>query len=237
MSTKLEFPIIARDSADRSTEQFFAGFPSGPHPDYFVDFHDFKTTQSGNDAFETVKDAGASAAIGADANLGTLVLSSTATTDNDGALVQGIQESYALTPGKKLWFEAKVQLSDADQMDFFAGLSEQAATDPENILAASNRAGFQINDGNASILCKAEIADVETSQDSEQDAADATYVKLGMHYDGADLYFYVNRTYVAKISAANLPTANMAIAMYHLSGDASGTKSSTWDYVMVVGER
>jgi hypothetical protein len=179
--------------------------------------------------WETVKDAGASAAT-ADAANGLLTLSSAATTDNDGALVQSANEFVLPTSGKRFAVEAKVKVADADQTDFFFGLAQTAATNPEACLTASNRIGFQVDDGNASILCKSENTDVETSKDSDLDFADATYRTLGVYYDGTLLYFYIDGTLVNTIST-NIPATELGISMFHLSGDASGTKTSIWDYV------
>lgn len=209
----------------------------GTRKDWYHKCWDFERTYDATNEFSTVKDSGASIAIESDSHLGTLKLSSAATTDDDGALAQSIQEFVLPTSGKRFALRAKVKLADADQMDFFFGLSQKAATNPENILAASNRIGFQINDGDASILCKSEAADLETSKDSEQDAADATYVELGFHYNGAGtVSFEVNGSGVGAISS-NIPATELAIALFHLSGDASGTKTSIYDFVEIAVER
>ena len=205
-------------------------------PDWLFVHDDFNQTLDSN-RWATVKDSGASAAVGSDAAMGTLVLSSAATTNDDGALVQSAQEFVLPAANKRFAAEIRVKFSDADQHDFFFGFSQKAATNPENILTASNRIGFQINDEDASILCKSEAADVETSKDSESDAADDTYVVLGVSYDGnGRLTYYVNQSPVAAIET-NIPATELAVAYFNLSGNNSGTHTSTADYITYCVER
>jgi len=78
-----------------------------------------------------VKDTSAAVAIQADALNGVVDLTSQATTDNDGASIQG-NEIWGLpsTAGQKLYFEARFQMSDVDQMDMFIGVTENFASAP-----------------------------------------------------------------------------------------------------------
>lgn len=187
--------------------------------------------------FDIVKDTNASAICEADQQHGVLLMSSQATTDNDGNLVQSINEFIKPESGKRFAVEfVGVRSSDADQQDVFLGLAQRASTNPENTLTASNRIGFQVDDGNASILLKSEASDLETSKDSEQDLADAVAVKLGLAYNGSRLMFYVNDSPVGSIES-NIPATELAIAMHQLSGDASGTKTLRVDRVIAVAER
>ncbi len=76
-----------------------------------------------------------------------------------------------------------------------------------------------------------ESGDTETSTDSGQDAVDATDVVLGFRVDGLGIVeFYIDRILVAT-HTTNIPTANLAPAVFHLSGNATGTKSSVWTYL------
>ena len=94
-----------------------------------------------------VKDSGASAAIVADATGGEIALTSTATTENDGASIQGKHEIFSLptTAGDSIWFETRIKTSDADQMDILVGLTETFATNQ----ALYNRQHYwiSVNDG------------------------------------------------------------------------------------------
>lgn len=190
--------------------------------------------------YQIVKDTGASVAIDADAEDGVLKLSSAATTDNDGAIIQMHQTNFLVKSGKKLWFEARIKLSDADQGDLFVGLANEVATDPENLWAAgAARVGFKIADGDASILCEVDDDTSTTvSQDSGVDAADDTFVKLGIRTDGGSVRFYVNR---ALVHTASIPSAiaavTMGVAFGGISGNATGTHTRSIDYVMACQER
>ena len=122
-------------------------------------------------------------------------------------------------------------------MDAFVGLVQNFATNPENILTASNRIGFQINDGDASILCKTEAADTETNTDSGVDAANATDVTVGFKVIGtSSVEFYVNRQLVAT-HTTNIPTTELAFGLFELSGSVTGTMSMSVDYFGVWGTR
>lgn len=217
------------------SRRWFSNLPIGNDPDYVVFYDDFVGYFDTN-KWEVVKDTGASVALVADSLNGELLLSSAGTTDDDGSLIQ-IDEEFVLLSAKKMWFEAKVKVADADQMDVFVGLSTVNATNPEAVLTNGDRVGFQINDGDASILCKTEKNGTETSTDSGVDAADATYVQLGIYFDGVTVQFFVNRNWVATHTANIVNDENIAPVLFELSGNATGTKTMTADYVFCVTER
>ena len=176
-------------------------------------------------AWEVVKDASAATIIEADQAGGAMKLTSAATTDNDGNLVQSLNEFWKPTAGKRFALRLQWKSADADQQDVFVGMAQRGATDPEATLAVSNRVGFQVNDGDASILCKCEAADLETSVDSQVDLADNTYKTLGIFYDGSGRMFYeINDEGVAMITT-NIPETELLIAIFQLSGNNSGTHS------------
>jgi hypothetical protein len=188
-------------------------------------------------SFDIIKDASASAICEADQPNGVLLMSSAATTNDDGNLVQSLNEFVRPTAGKRFAMEVRVKASDADQADLFFGLAQRAATNPENTLAASNRIGFQVNDENASILLTSEAADIATTKDSEQDLADDTYRVLGLSYNGAGkLDFHIDQSPVGTIES-NVPATELAIALFNLSGNNTGTHTARVDYVTVVVER
>ena len=183
-----------------------------------------------------VKDSGASAGIGADVLNGVLELTSAATTDNDGASVQG-NEIFKAQADKTIWFETKLQCNGADQTDICVGLTVNFATNPEAMLTAADRICFQVDDGNASILCKTESGGTETSTDSGVDLVDNTYVKLSIRVSGTgQVFFYVDGTQVA-VHTTNIPTTELALAAMSLSGSATGTRKTTIDYMFAAATR
>lgn len=235
MTTHVSGPML--DSGADPDRKWFLDLPLRSDPDHVVFWDDFTgiAVDSTND-WTVVKDTSATVAIAADTENGRLALTSEATTENDGASIQA-NEIFAAASGRSLWFEAKIQVSNADEIDLFVGLTENFATNPEAVLTASNRIGFQINDGDASILCKTESGDTESSTDSGKDAADDTDVILGFRVDATNaVYFYVDRVLVAT-HTSNIPTALLTPAVMELSGTATGTISASLDYILAVQTR
>ena len=105
---------------------------------------------------------GASAAIVADAEGGEIALTSAATTDNDGASIQGKHEIFALpsTAGQSIWYETRVKVSDADQMDLLVGMTETFSTNPEAALLLKDH-WFLLTDGSAVIAGITEASGTE----------------------------------------------------------------------------
>jgi hypothetical protein len=212
--------------------------PISINPDFFEISDDFVgiAFNSTND-WTVVKDTGAAVALVADAVGGELALTSTATTDNDGASIQG-NEVFAVTAAKNIYFQTRIKCTDADQTDICTGLSVNFATNPEAMLTAADRIVFQVDDGNASILCITEKDGTETSTDSGIDLADATYILLAFSVNGTGaVKFYIDGTLVAT-HGTNIPDdENMTVAAMSLSGNATGTRVTTLDYIIAAETR
>jgi hypothetical protein len=224
-----------------NTNQYFAGMaemPIGVNLAVFSLLDDFigVAFDSTND-WTVVKDSGASVGIVADTVGGEVALTSTATTDNDGASIQG-NEIFAVAASTGIFFSTRIKCNDADQTDICVGLTVNFATDPEAMLTAADRIVFQVDDGNASILCKTEKNGTETSTDSGVDLADNTYVVLSFNVlNTGSVTFYVNGKQVAQ-HTTNIPDdENLTIAAMSLSGSASGTRATTLDYIMAAQTR
>jgi hypothetical protein len=202
---------------------------------YFMD--DFiGNALDGTNDWAIVKDTGAAAAIGADILNGVLTLTSAATTDNDGASVQG-NEIFKARADKSLWFETRLQCTDATQTDICVGLTTNFVTNPEAMLTSPDRIVFQIDDENSSILCKTELGGVETSTDSGVDLVNSTYVTLGFRVIGTgQVQFFVNRELVAT-HTTNITLEELALAAMSLSGSATGTRVTTIDYLFAAQTR
>ena len=223
-----------------SPRKWFENLPIDKNPDYVVYMDDFTgvALDTTND-WTLIKDSSATAALGADAESGTLVLTSQATTDNDGASVQG-NEIFAMASGRDIWFETKVTPTDAEgsAMDICIGLTVNFATNPEAMLTAADRIVFQVDDGDSNIDCVTEKDGTATTTDSGIDVESGTAVTLGFHVKGTtSVEFFVNRNLVAT-HTDNLPdNENLAIGAMELSGSATGTKSMAIDYLMAVQNR
>ena len=212
--------------------------PVSNNVDYVSYMDDFTgvALDSTND-WTVVKDSGATVAIVADTVNGEVAITSTATTDDDGGLLQG-NEVFAVQTDKSIWFETRIKCNDADQTDLCFGLTVNFATNPEAMLAAADRIVFQVNDGNASILCKTEKNGTETSTDSGIDLVDNTYIRLGFWANSTgSVQFFIDRQLVAT-HTTNIPDdENLTIGAMSVSGSATGTRVTTIDYLFCAADR
>ena len=205
------------------------------HYGFFDDFTAVDDDQTNN--WTVVKDTGASVGITADTAAGILNLTSAATTDDDGASIQG-NEIFRTTAGKNIYFAARLACNDADQTDIDCGLTVNFATNPEAITTAADQIIFRVIDGDASILCYTEKNGTATSTDSGVDLADDTYVKLEILVEGTStVKFYINGGLVAT-HTTNIPDdENLTIGVASVSGSATGTRATSLDYVGCWQER
>lgn len=232
----LSGPILG--SGKPSTRKFFQDFPYSNDPDYVHFMDDFTgiALDTTND-WTSISDSSTTLAITDNTANGLLNMQSQATTDDSGTSILG-NEVIALAAGRDIWFETKLQSSDADQQEICIGMAVDHATNPEAMLTAADRIHFQVDDGSASILCVTEKNGTATSTDSQVDLVDATDIKLGFHVKGTTaVEFYVNRNLVAT-HTTNLPDdEELALGAYQLSGNNTGTKSVKVDYIMCVWTR
>jgi len=235
-NTRFSNPILyaGRGNGRGAFENLPMGLASIDHVVVFDDFTGI-AVDSTND-WTVVKDTGASVGITADTANGYGNLTSAATTDDDGASIQG-NEIFLPAAGREMWFMTRLQNNDADQTDVCAGFTVNFATNPEAMLTASNRICFQINDGDASILCKTESGDSETSTDSGVDLADSTDIDLAIHVVGTGVVkFYIAGNLVAT-HTTNIPTTELTVAAMSLSGSATGTRATLIDYILAAQTR
>ena len=221
-------------------KKWFENLPIDKNPDYLVYMDDFTGIALDNtNDWTVVKDSSASAAIAADVVNGALTLSSQATTDNDGASIQG-NEIFALSSTRDIWFETKITPTDAegDNQEICIGLTVNFATNPEAMLTAADRIVFQVDDGDSNIDCVTEKDGTATTTDSGIDIASGTAVTLGFHVKGTgSVEFFVNRNLVAT-HTANMPDdESLALGAMQLSGSATGTKSINIDYMFAAQNR
>ena len=244
MATHFKGPILF--SAQRA---MFENLNIARWNDQFIQFDDFDHGALDETLrFTIVKDSGAAAAIVADARSGELNLTSANTTDNDGASIQGKQEYFSLpsTAGNKLYYETSIKMSDVDQMDVLVGLTETFTTNPENAFASANIIGFLLTDGSAVIQGTTEASGTQTlvtfDDTTLSTLTNDTYVTLGfVATTGSEaaknlVEFYINRKFAGR-SRTNIPTANMKLAAASVSGDATGQKITTIDYIMGAQDR
>ena len=244
MATHFKGPILY-SSARKGLENLQVGV----WPDQAVFLDDFTgvVLDATND-WTVVKDTSATVAITADAATGVLALTSTATTDNDGGSIQG-NEIWQLptTAGEQLFFESRFSIastagSSVGQMDVWVGLTENFATAPENAFLATNRIGFQIDDGSSltRLISESGGTETETELASTYNLVDDTYVTLGFiatKGTSTDTVEYYHNRKLVGTHTTNIPTALLTPAMVEVSGDATGTKSMSVDYIMAAVDR
>jgi hypothetical protein len=233
-NTRFSSPVLYQGYG---TKKWMRDVPMGFNSiDHVVVWDDFtEAVFNATDTWTVVKDSSASVALVADTAGGELILSSQATTDDDGASIQG-NEVFLPAAGRKIWFATRVKAADVTQHEFCIGLTENFATDPEAMLVASNRIVFQSNDGSALLLCKTEVADSETSTDPAITLANSTYIDLAFVVDGVGkVDFWVNGNLVA--THTTVPATELAVGWYSLSGINTGTKTQTADYILAAATR
>jgi len=221
-------------------KKWFENLPIDKNPDYVVYFDDFDRIGFDSNTghrWTVVKDSGASVGIAADQLNGLVNLTSAGTTDNDGASIQK-NEIFQVQANKDLWFETKVRTSDVTDTDLCFGFTVNFTTNPEAMLTAADRIVFQKDDGDASILCKTEKDGTETSTDSGIDMTNDTDVTLSIRCQSTGkVDFFVNRKLVAT-HTDNIPTDEiLTIAAMSLSGNATGTKVTSIDYMFAASDR
>lgn len=236
-NTQIFGPLVCARKLDRSTD-YKQDMPIWFNTDYVVymnDFLDETNMDITNNWTSTETEAGSGdAAITVHAGTVNGILSITNdNANNDAVSLQQKNEIWKLVAGKRMWFEALLNVDDADDCDLMIGLS---ITDTSP-LDATDFVAFKIAEGDASILCKTCKNSTETSTDSGVDAADATNVRLGFFCDGVGkVEFYVNRSLVATHTANIVDDEELALTIHWQNGKASA-QVCLIDYIMVAKER
>jgi hypothetical protein len=212
--------------------------PISINPDFFEISDDFVgIVLNATNTWTVVKDSGASVAIIADTTGGEVTLLSAATTDNDGASIQG-NEIFTVAADKDIFFETRIKCSTVAQTDICVGLTVNFATNPEAMLTAADRIVFQVDDGNASINCITEKSGTATTTDSGIDMVDATYIVLGFSVNSANsVQFFINGALVATHTTNIVDDENLTVAAMSLSGNATGTRATDLDYIIAAQTR
>jgi len=236
----------------------------GPYMDFLSDFNvyhnNFTTTADldlTNDWTLTTTGTTPTATLSDDLSPSHLILTNSAA-DNDSAELQfaaagGTGEGFYLVDGKKLYFETRFRLTDANnnlatvqQADLFVGLSKR---DTEVIDGSTDFIGFSKVDasGVLNFVCGknasasgALVDKTVTAVGKTLVAADAnTWVKVGFLADGLDgVYIYLNNVHTASMTTAtNLcDDENMCVTFAIQNGEAVA-KIMHIDYVLVAHER
>ena len=192
-------------------------------------------------------------AMSTDAKGGVCVLSGAGTTDNSGAQIQQDMEVWSLEAGKEVWFTARLKASDATQSEVFVGLAITDTTllDATGTLAAgmthSDSVGFYKPDGETNWYGVVRRDSVQANTGAIGTSADDTYILLEARVvmdpttagKGRVTYF-VNGAEVGRIDSTTLPYDSeefLALSVAMNSGDNSGTKTVTVDFIGAAQQR
>lgn len=171
----------------------------------------------------------------AQAGLGGLVRLGNSAADNDNSWIQTANPTFQIVAGKRIFFAARVAVSDATQSDFVAGLQIAVATN--NFLTPVNGIFWRKNDDAATLELVSRAASVETTSGAVATAVTSTNHHLQFYYDGgSDLWGAVDGSVLTRITPAALPSVLMG-ATIGIQNGAAAAKTLDIDQVFVAQER
>lgn len=164
--------------------------------------------------------------------------------DNDLSQMALAAATFALTSGKKMFFEAKVKVDKGaagtiGQQEIFVGLSTVQVganfTASDGLtMAADDVIGFWSPDGSTNLAAIARATDVESIESAATTYADATNMVLSVYFDGTTAKFFKDDIQVASLTG--VPTAALCPTLYIKAGEGKAPVLTT-DYVLVAVER
>lgn len=198
-----------------------------------VFFDDFDTFAAA-DWTITTTEAGSGSATEALANAdGGVLLLTNAAGDDDRDFLQKVGESFKLEVGHRLWFGARLKVSDATQSDWVMGLQITDTTP----LAVSDGIYFRKDDGDTQIDFVVVKDSVATTVTSVGLNADDTYVVIGFTYDGVGKVVpFVNGAAGSAVTT-NLPNDEELTISFGIQNGAAAVKTMSVDYVYAAKER
>lgn len=151
-------------------------------------------------------------------------------TDN----VSSASEIFTIASGKKLWFKARMKVSNTGDSDFIMGL-QSADTTPTT--SPVDAIWFKSDDGDDYL----DFGVYASSVASVTDAAIATltddiYFTVGFYWDGVDTLQYFYNDAIQGSSTGDMPSAAMTISFGVQNGSAAARTMSI-DYICCIKER
>ena len=245
-TTRFSGPVMysgaGTDSSGLGT--WFRNLPIQANPDYIVKMDDFigVDIDDTDDWTKSVLNSGTLTLL-ADHVGGWAKSTGDGSTDNSGGAIQG-NEIFMVASSKKIFFEATVAVSDADDMDMFVGLAENGTFATGVPFTANNQIGFLLVEGAADIYANCDSGGTETKTDTGIDLADGAESgstitntrRLGFVATGTGrVEFYVDRKLVTT-TTGNIPTSALTPWFCAMSGTT--TNDAAWcDYIMIAAQR
>lgn len=219
---------------------------------FFTDFDTFRvdaatTPVAYGDWLVTLIDAGAGDVTVevSDAANGVLLIT-TAGNEDDGLMAQwqggntaSVAETFTFVAGKRVWFAARFQMSEATQSDFIIGLAA-ADTTP---LDVDDGVFFIKADGAATLALTSKIVTPVSASVTVGTIVAATWYDFAFEYNGVDaITAYLKDTTsgvwnaVGSIGVSALPTTELAVTFGFQNG-AVTAKTCLIDYIFAARER
>lgn len=153
------------------------------------------------------------AALKAGATGGVLLLT-TAGAEDDGVNTQTQGEAF-LFSGTRIYFGARLKISEATQSDFLVGL---AITTTDALGGVTDGVYFRKVDGATAVNAVLETGSTETA--TAASTCDTSFHTYEFYFDGTNVDFWVDGTIISRPATTNLPTAEYLSPVIHfLTGD------------------
>jgi hypothetical protein len=234
------------DGVTNAREETTLGAMGFPDPTryhtWFNDFDDYLAAEW----VRTVTGTGTTVVnTGAD---GGILLTTNSAADDDAVFYQlsenaaaGACETFKFIVGKKLWFKARLAISDATQSDFVMGLQVTDTTP----LAVTDGVYFRKDDGDAFLDFVVIKGSVATTATVIATMANATFITMGFYYDGGsvgatgtgNIYYYVNDVLTGRSAVTNVPDTEELTISFGIQNGEAVAKTQSVDYIFVSKER
>lgn len=247
---KLNIPVIAEGPYEGVPA--FADYKSF-FSEYFNDFLRYPDYDATNEWTLSQENGNTSATVtlSDDASYGYLSLNVISATDNHGLNIQftaanGAGEFVLPAANKLTIYEVRVQVDDATDCDFFAGLSitdTDLAAASGAFIDASDYVGFEKDDGDANVDFVSAENSIETKELAITTVADATWKTLAFRADGVSSIqaWYKDSSDIWQRGGApittNINDDERMCLTFGLCNGAAAAKRMFIDYVRVLLQR
>lgn len=200
--------------------------------EFFDDFNVLDTTSVWT---VTEDDAACTQAI-SDAACGVLLLTNKASTDDNAQQIAGKGDTFLLAAGKTLWFEARIKVAAATEIDVVVGL----VADGEDMTGvADNRfadgIGFFKSDGATTLQFGASKDGTDTGANTNVGTLGTDWITLGFKVDGVTSATpYVNGVAGTPITATFCDDEALTPIVMVRNGDGTTGQTIQVDYVKAV---
>lgn len=202
--------------------------------DWHVWFDDFDKYTAADWTITTTEDGSGSATEAISDAVNGVLLITNDDADDDADFFNYASETWKFDSSKRLYFKARIQVSDADQSDYFIGLQDTDTTP----LDASDGVWFQSDDGDANLDFHIGASGTSTDRAAVSTVSDATWIEVEFYYDGnsGGVVAAVDGSVVSTVPLTNAPSTELAIS-FGVQNGAAAAKTMSIDYILVAQER